>query len=63
MTIQMKAHSHFEGLLKKSQITKLPMQEIVGWWQFKFDQTSGGLGSADWTAAEVVIEVLDLLII
>jgi len=63
MTIQMKAHSHFEDLFEKSQITKLPMQEMVGWWQLKFDQTSGDLGSVDWTAAEVAIEVLDVLIV
>lgn len=63
MTIQMKAHSHFEDLLKTSQITELPMQEMVGWRQLKVDQASGDVRSADWTAADVIIDVVDLLII
>jgi hypothetical protein len=29
----------------------------------KVDHTSGHVGSADWKAAEVIIDVLDLLII
>lgn len=36
---------------------------MVVWWNLKVDQTSGDVGSANWKAAEVVIDVLDLLII
>jgi hypothetical protein len=57
MTIQMKAHSHFEDLLNK-KLDNQTSNARNGWLMTKVDHTCGDVGSA----VEIVID-LDLLII